>query len=89
MAGSSAQPSLPKFASAEQLAEFFDTHDFGDYEESLPEVEFQVDLKSRRHFVDLDGDLLRQVQQIAQKRHVTPTSLIESWIREKAEQATA
>jgi hypothetical protein len=33
---------LPSFASLDELVEFVDTHDMGEYEEDLPEVHFDV-----------------------------------------------
>ncbi len=35
-------PTLPKFESVEELIDFFDSNDMGDYIESMPEVEFDV-----------------------------------------------
>jgi CopG antitoxin of type II toxin-antitoxin system len=36
---------LPQFGSSQELVDFFDTHDMGEYESQLPEVEFDIDLK--------------------------------------------
>jgi SNF2 family DNA or RNA helicase len=45
---------LPHFTSIDELVEFFDTHDMGDYLEELPEVNFEVDIKRKKqnHFID-------------------------------------
>jgi len=42
---------LPPFTSLDELVEFFDTHDMGDYLSELPEVHFDVDIKRRTHLV--------------------------------------
>jgi hypothetical protein len=47
---------LPSFTSLDELVEFFDTHDMGDYEESLPEVNFEVDLQRKTHLVAIDEE---------------------------------
>ncbi|MGI4791152.1 MAG: hypothetical protein ACRYFS_20175 [Janthinobacterium lividum] len=33
---------LPHFDNLNQLIEFFDSHDMGDYAEQMPEVQFEV-----------------------------------------------
>ena len=86
MAENSNSKSLPAFASTDELIEFFDSHDMGDYAGSLPDVEFEVSLQHRRHLVDIDQALMSEVNEIARRRHVSSRSLIESWIREKTEQ---
>ena len=40
----SERKTLPKFDSIEDLVEFFDENDLGDYLENMPEVEFEVNL---------------------------------------------
>lgn len=36
---------LPEFESIEELVEFFDGNDLGDYLESMDEVEFEVEIQ--------------------------------------------
>jgi len=47
---------LPSFASTDELVEFFDSHDMGDYEEDLREAHFEVDLQRRTHLVAIDEE---------------------------------
>jgi len=35
-------PTLPKFESLDELVEFFDTHDMGNYWEQMPEASFDI-----------------------------------------------
>jgi hypothetical protein len=35
---------LPRFGSLDELVEHFDTHDWGDYLEQMPEAKFEVDI---------------------------------------------
>ena len=41
---------LPKFNFNQELVDFFDTHDMGEYEGELPEVNFDIDIK-RKHYL--------------------------------------
>jgi hypothetical protein len=36
---------LPKFESLDELTDFFNANDMGEYLETMPEVAFEVDLK--------------------------------------------
>jgi hypothetical protein len=47
---------LPSFTSLDELEEFFDTHDMGDYEEALPEAHFEVDLRRKTNIVVIDEE---------------------------------
>ena len=81
---------LPKFNSLEKLVEFFDTHDLGDYLDTMPEARFDIDLKRKTNVIALDEDLAERVSTIARAKHVSSKSLINKWLREKVlEQANA
>ncbi len=49
---------LPLSRSLDELVEFFDTRDMGEYWEQMPEAHFDIDIKRRTHLVAIDG--LRQ-----------------------------
>lgn len=36
---------LPHFTSLDELVNFFDTHDMGEFCEQMPEVDFEVDIR--------------------------------------------
>jgi hypothetical protein len=74
---------LPSFVSLDELVEFFDTHDMGEYEESLPEVHFDVHLQKSAHLVAIDEELSSKLTEIAEKEHVPAESLVNNWLREK------
>jgi hypothetical protein len=46
--------SLPSFESLDDLVEFFDAHDMGDYWEQLPEAHFDINIRTKKH-VDCSG----------------------------------
>ena len=74
---------LPKFSSLDDVVEFVDTHDMGDYWDQLPEAHFDVDLKRNVQLVPIDSKLAGQIQQVARSKHTSTEALINSWLREK------
>ncbi len=74
---------LPSFASLDELVEFFDTHDMGEYEEALPEAHLEVDLKRKTHLVAIDEELNNRLTEIAEQERTPAESLVNSWLKEK------
>jgi hypothetical protein len=58
------------------LVEFFDTHDMGDHLEDMPEAEFAVNLKSKKHLVALEGEIAVRLTEIAWTRQVSAEALV-------------
>ena len=73
---------LPSFTSLDELVEFFDTHDMGEYED-LPEAHFDVNLQRRTHLVAIDEEINSRLTEIAEQEQTPAESLINSWLREK------
>jgi hypothetical protein len=74
--------------SISELVEFFDSHDMGELWDQMPEVDFDIDLRRRKHLVALDDDLAGKVAKIARSRHVSSESLINALLREKLAEPT-
>ena len=74
---------LPEFKSLEALTDFFDDNDMGDYLEAMPEVEFEVDLKRRKHYVAVDEGVADRLTEISKQEHVSSGAIVNSWLREK------
>lgn len=74
---------LPDFESVDALTEFFDRNDMGDFFEAMPEVEFEVDLKRRMHYVALDAEIAGKLSEISRHEHVSSGAIVNSWLREK------
>ena len=70
-------------SSVSDLIEWFDCNDIGDYLKQMPEVNFDVDIKRRKHLVSLDPDLSAKVTRIAKEKKTSSESLINSWVTEK------
>lgn len=81
--------SFPEFETIDEMVEFFDNQDLGDYIDQMPEVDFEVDIKRRVYTITLDIDLAEKLTEIARSRQISSEELVNSWIREKVlEQAT-
>jgi len=80
-------PHIPDFKSREEAAEWFDTHDVGDYldEFELVEVTVANDLSSSL-MVDLPADILAQVIERAASEGVGASTLVRQWILEQLQQ---
>ncbi len=87
MAKSTAK-TLPEFDSTAELVDFFDSHDMGDYWEQMPEAEFEIKIKRRKHLIALEEDLVTKVTRIAKAKHVSSEALINTWLKEKLQQAS-
>jgi hypothetical protein len=74
---------FPSFASLDELVEFFETHDMGEYEDALPEAHLEVDIKRRTHLVAIDEETNNRLTEIAEQERTPAESLVNSWLKEK------
>jgi hypothetical protein len=74
---------LPPFASLDELVEFFDTHDMGEYEQDLPEAHFEVNLQRKTHLVAIDEEINNRLTEIAEQERTPAESLVNSWLKER------
>ena len=76
-------PIPAEFASYEEAAQFWDTHDTMDYPDGFETVSVQADLQ-RRHFeVEVDEDLIRVLAPKAHERGIAVGRLVNEMLREK------
>ncbi len=78
------EKNLSEFDSLETLVEFFDEKDFGDFDEKLKEVNFEVNLKSKTHLIGIDEEISKTLVKIAAQENTTTESLVNNWLKEKA-----
>ncbi len=76
-------PLPEEFASYEEAAEFWDTHDTTDYLDNFKTVEVQAELKQRRYEVEIDEDIMKVLHEQAQKRGIPVSRLVSDMLREK------
>jgi GNAT superfamily N-acetyltransferase len=75
--------SLPdEFATLEDAAAFWDTHDLGDYWDETTEVELEV-TAPRRRWVVLASHLANQASERARQEGVSVETLVNLWIAER------
>jgi hypothetical protein len=74
---------LPSFTSLDELVEFFDSHDMGEYEEALPEAHFDLELRRKTHLVAIDEETNSRLTEIAEQERTPAESLVNSWLKEK------
>ena len=77
--------SLPRFESLNELIEFFDSHDIGEYWDQMPEVDFDINIKTRKHLVVIDEEIIIRLNEIAKSKKVSSQRLINTWLKEKIE----
>jgi len=82
-------PIPDQFATIEEAAEFWDTHDLADYWDLTEEVDFEVNLQRRRYLVALDPELAEGLAREAQRRGLSLETLLNLWLSEKLQQVTA
>ena len=80
-----AENKLPQFDALEELTEFFDANDMGDYWPTMPEVEFEITLARKTRLVAIEEALAERVAKIAKDKNVSPEVLIRTWLEEKLE----
>lgn len=76
-------PIPSEFASYEEAAEFWDTHDTTDYLDSFEDVAVHADLKQRRFQVEVDEDLMKVLWVQAHERGIAISRLVNEMLREK------
>lgn len=76
---------IPNFASLEEEAQFWDTHDTADFEEEFAPAQVRV---SRRLgiTVRLDSETLGELRERARRQGIGPTTLIRMWVLDRLRQ---
>jgi len=76
--------SISKADSLEKMGEFWDSHDFTDYDTGAPDVEFKISCA-----VPIESDLLAAVEKQARRRGVNVETLVNLWLQQKLAEQTA
>ncbi len=72
---------LLTFNSPEELADFFDASDMGDFD--VPDAEFEVDIQTRECLFPVDEVLMHKILRLAQEQAVSTPELVRGWLEEK------
>ncbi len=77
--------SISRANTLELMGEFWDTHDFTEFDTDAPDVPFTVS-----HAVQIEADLLTSIEKQAQLRGVSVETLVNLWLQQKlAEEASS
>jgi len=77
---------IPEFKSIQEEAEFWDTHDFTDYEREFKPVKVHFVKKfSEPVTIRFDRGALQTLRQEASKKGIGATTLIRMWVYEQLE----
>ena len=70
--------SISKAITDEKIGEFWDDHDFTDFDTDAPDIEFEV-----AYSVPLEVGLFGEIEKQAQQRGVKVETLVNLWLRQK------
>ena len=74
---------MPRFDSIDELVNFFDGNDMGEFDEQMEPAEFEVHIKRRKWLVSLDEGVAKKLRQIARERQMSSEALTNAWLMEK------
>jgi hypothetical protein len=75
--------SISKADTLEKVGEFWDNHDFTDFDTNAPDVEFKISCA-----IPIELDLLTSVEQQARKRGIKVETLVNLWLQQKIAEQT-
>ena len=78
-----AENKLPEFDSLEELTNFFDNNDMGDYWQTMSEVDFEIAIAKKTRLVAIEETLAERVAKAAREKNLSPEVLIQTWLEEK------
>ena len=81
---------IPTFASIEEEAEFWDTHDTTEFEDEFEPVELEIgDPLLHSIALRFDGPTFNRLLVIARQQGVGPVALAQRWVEEAVKRADA
>ncbi len=81
------EPIPNEFASCEEAAEFWDTHDTTDYPEAFQTMDVEAELRKRHYEVEIDEDVVNVLKERAQKLGIPLSHLVTDILRRQISQA--
>jgi hypothetical protein len=73
--------SISQANSLEKMGEFWDTHDFTDFDTDTPDVDFQITCA-----VPVEPELLTSVEKQARMRGISVETLVNLWLQQKIDE---
>ena len=75
--------SISGASSYEEIGEFWDGHELTDFWDETKSVEFVVDIQSETTYYPVENVLSEKLVSIAERRGVSPETLLNLWVQEK------
>ncbi len=75
--------SLSEGQSYEEIGLYWDEHDLSEVWDQTKPADFEVDLKSLKHYYPIERVLSDKLTQMAREQGVSPETLVNLWIQEK------
>lgn len=82
--GANKHSSVSQAKTLEEMGEFWDVHDFTEFDTDAPDVEFII-----THSVPIEAELLTALQEKARLRGVSVETLINLWLQQKLSAETS
>ncbi len=77
--------SISKAKTIDEIGDFWDTHSLADYWDQTREVHFEVS-EVPRNRVTLNLELYSRIKTVAQRRGISPETLVNAWLEERLRQ---
>lgn len=77
------EPIPEEFASYEEAAEFWDTHDTADYPDAFRTVELESELRQRRYEIEIEADVIKKLRARARRQGVSLSHLANDLLRQR------
>ena len=81
-------PIPESFANIEEAAEFWDNHSTADYDDLMRDVHFDVNIQRRTFLVPIEGQLAKEIMEIAKQEGLGLETLVNLWLQEKLTEKT-
>ena len=74
---------IPEFENLKEMADFWDNHDFTDFEDEFEEAPaIKFDIKNRR-YLPISLETYEKMETIAQEKGISVERLMRTWVEEK------
>ena len=77
------EPIPEEFASYEEAAEFWDTHDTTDYPDAFQTVDVETAFRSRYYEIEIEADVAEALHAHARQKGVTVSNLASDLLRQQ------
>ena len=79
---------IPKTDSIEELARFWDTHEFTEFDAEMEEVAEPVFEREGSIRVDLKPRQAKAVRRLAESKGISQAELVRQWVKEKLDRSS-